>query len=301
MYRKSIFLILVFSVIPTVFTTAVTVSDLKQSIIKLHPLQMDLDEPKFGEWRYHHDDPEQRFDHYLETRPTIKTSQRHTIYLSNIGDFNEEQDRIFSQVKEYMNAFFQMKIKVLKNIKVEELPKHAKRINSYTGNEQLNSIFILNNTLRKRLPSDASALLCLSAKDLWPGNDWNFVFGQASIQNRVGVWSIFRFGDPELGNEEFTQCFRRTIKTALHETCHMFSLRHCVIFSCLMGGSNSLEESDERPIHLCSECNAKLCYATQADPIERYLALLGLCKTLNWENEITYYSNAASLLKGDRN
>ncbi len=48
-------------------------------------------------------------------------------------------------------------------------------------------------------------MLALTTSDLWPGEGWNFVFGQASLSERVGVWSLHRLGNPQI---EFTTCLR---------------------------------------------------------------------------------------------
>jgi len=44
---------------------------------------------------------------------------------------------------------------------------------------------------------------------------------------------------------------RRSCKVLAHEMAHMFGIEHCIYFHCLMNGSNHLEESDARPMHLC--------------------------------------------------
>ena len=38
----------------------------------------------------------------------------------------------------------------------------------------------------------------------------------------------------------------------------MFGISHCVHFHCRMNGSDSLEESDRSPMHLCPVCLRKL-------------------------------------------
>ena len=68
------------------------------------------------------------------------------------------------------------------------------------------------------------AYLALTASDLWPGQGWNFVFGEASLRQRIGVWSIYRNGDPET---DFQLCLRRTLSTASHETGHILGMAHC--------------------------------------------------------------------------
>ena len=58
-----------------------------------------------------------------------------------------------------------------------------------------------------RRPEDAVAVLGLTTSDLWPGEGWNFVFGQASLRDRIGVWSLYRFGDPERSDADYTSFF----------------------------------------------------------------------------------------------
>ncbi len=91
-------------------------------------------------------------------------------------------------------------------------------------------------------------MIALTTSDLWPGKGWNFVFGQARLRERVGVWSLYRNGDPDESEGAFRLCLLRTIKTATHETGHMFSLRHCTKYECNMCESNNSEESDRSPM-----------------------------------------------------
>ena len=90
--------------------------------------------------------------------------------------------------------------------------------------EQILTTYVLDNVLLPDLPDDAAAMIAFTASDLWPGEGWNFVYGQASTSDRVGVWSINRNGDPDAGEAEFRLCLLRAMKTATHETGHMFSL-----------------------------------------------------------------------------
>ena len=60
------------------------------------------------------------------------------------------------------------------------------RRNPWTGQTQLLTGDILN-ALEARLPKDGFALLGITMTDLYPDPSWNFVLGQASTRNRVGV------------------------------------------------------------------------------------------------------------------
>ena len=55
-------------------------------------------------------------------------------------------------------------------------------------------------------------MISFTSTDLWPGEDWNFVFGQASFEKPVGVWSLHRLGDPAAGGST-----RKPIMTAYRQ------------------------------------------------------------------------------------
>ena len=118
----------------------------------------------------------------------------------------------------------------------------------------------------------------------------------ASLRERVGVWSIFRNGDPDAGDAAYRLCLLRTLKTAAHETGHMLSMRHCTAYECNMCGSNHRGESDRRPIACCPECVAKICWACDADPIARYRRLAAWCRAQGLADEARVYTRFADAL-----
>jgi len=130
---------------------------------------------------------------------------------------------------------------------------------------------------------DAAALIAFTIDDLYPDETMNYVFGQASLENRVGVWSLSRLDD----NTNEHGFLLRTLKIAAHETGHMFSMRHCIKYECLMSGTNHLGETDRRPIDACPECTAKICWLSDADQAARYDKLAAFCRKngLNKEAE----------------
>ena len=128
------------------------------------------------------------------------------------------------------------------------IPAAARREHPTWHVKQILSTYVLDEVLRPRLPADACAYIALTTSDLWPGEGWNFVFGQASLSERVGVWSIARNGDPHGGDAAFRLCLLRTLKTASHETGHMFSMQHCTLYECNMCGSNHQRGSGPPPL-----------------------------------------------------
>jgi archaemetzincin len=70
-----------------------------------------------------------------------------------------------------------------------------------------------------------------------------------------------------------------------HEMAHMFSIRHCVYFRCLMNGSNHLSESDARPLNLCLVGLRELYESVGFDVLERYRQLLEFSQDVGFEGE----------------
>ena len=158
---------------------------------------------------------------------------------------------------------------------------------------------MLDQVLRPRLPADASTYLALTTSDLWPGEGWNFVFGQASLNQRVGVWSIARNGDPHGDEHGLPLCLLRTLKTASHETGHMFSMPHCTLYECNMCGSNHRQEADRRPLWLCPCCLAKLCHATGSRTREAIQGTRGIQQACGAEVRAGILREIAGRFAGD--
>ena len=63
-----------------------------------------------------------------------------------------------------------------------------------------------------------------------------------------------------------------------HEICHMFGIKHCVYYECLMNGSNHDEEAANKPMNLCPVCLRKLQSNIGFDVLRRYECMLGYVK-----------------------
>jgi len=93
-------------------------------------------------------------------------------------------------------------------------------------------------------------------------------------------------GDPRLEPRVF---LRRTLKIALHETGHMFGIRHCTGFECGMNGANHQDEADRHPIWFCPEDEMKIWWGFGADPAERYRQLAEFSETHRLEHEAAFW------------
>ena len=275
---------------------AQTTRSINRTIIKLRKLDVKLEKPVAGQWLASHREPGQIYTQYFKSRPNVLTRQRSVLYTQPIGKLTDAEKKIVEATNEYLSVYFGCPVKPLPSIDLSEIPESARRTIA-PGHEQLLTSYILQEVLVPKVPDDAFAILALTNRDLWPGEGWNFVFGYASLRDRVGVWSLHRFGDPAKNEEAFKKCLFRTIKLATHETGHMFSIQHCTNARCNMQGSNSLAESDTQPLHLCSQCQAKILFATKNSPKTRFAELKNLCEKHGFAAEAEHYRKALELLK----
>ncbi len=266
-------------------------------IFKLAPLQQKLGAPKPGDWLSIHPEDGQTFEAYLACDPVLPRGGRSVLYVQPLGDFTPDQSRIIDLTKEFLGLYFNLQVKSLTSLPLTKIPLKARRILSGSRHPQLLTRYILKHVLKPRLPRDGAALIALTAADLWPGEGWNFVFGEASLSGRVGVWSINRYGEPSRGGAAFRLCLLRAIATATHETGHMFSMLHCTRYECNMNGSESLEESDRQPLALCPECLAKICWATRTQPLEHLKRLAEFCRINGLKKEEAGYRRSIQVLE----
>jgi archaemetzincin len=259
----------------------------------LRPLAEPLPPPRPGDWMAEHDEPGQTFAEYLDAHPVRKSDKLHTIYLCLVGDFSAAQRRLLAFTQDYLAVFFDCPVKVQRQIALASIPARARRTHPAWGDRQVLTGYILHEVLEPERPADALAYLALTASDLWPGKGWNFVFGEANLRRRTGVWSIYRNGDP---GEDFPRCLRRTLGTASHELCHVLTMRHCTACRCLMNGSNHQAERDARPLYLCPVCLRKLCWNLRAEPVPYLAELKAFCQAHGLGPERVWYERATAAL-----
>ncbi|CAF5195329.1 unnamed protein product [Rotaria magnacalcarata] len=164
---------------------------------------------------------------------------------------------------------------------------------------------------RRERKNDRRELFCIGVTmaDIYPEASWNFVYGLASIDDGIGIYSFARldpaFPDIEAAgpctDEERTLIFRRAIGVFVHEVIHLFGFEHCIYYSCLMNGAESEEEIDRQPLYLCPVCLRKMYSAMGKEKqhfnvIEMYTKMLDGCKRLNLKDELQWYKNRLNIL-----
>ncbi|KAL2078085.1 hypothetical protein ACEWY4_025770 [Coilia grayii] len=256
-----------------------------------------------SDWIPAHPEESQDFQSFF-SNPYRKTPSKghNTIYIQTIGSFGEagvHTDLYVEWLRQYCEAFYYgLLVKTLPPVTVQSTGCTF-RVNSNTHNLQLYAGDLLN-FLQKKKPRDAFCIVGITMIDLYPKESWNFVFGQASLTEGMGVFSFARYDDnfynhnyagrlrrgskPKPGDYSvFSNYYippvtgtllRRSCKVVSHEIGHIFGLKHCQWLSCVMQGSNHLEESDRRPLTLCPVCLRKLQSSVGFSIASRYKALL---------------------------
>jgi len=224
-----------------------------------------------GDWLGSHPENGETFEEYVQSGPTLPTGDRNKIYVQPLGDFTDDEMKVVRLTADYLRAFYNLPVVLREAEHVKDIPSDMQRIR-YPGVLQIRTSYFFN-LLPSMLPDDAAALICFTNYDLYPEDTWNYVFGQASLENRVGVWSLWRLQRDGMKKTTADKFLDRTLKIATHETGHMFSMRHCKKYECLMSGTNSLDETDRRPLDTCPECTMKIAWAMPYQPADRYKKL----------------------------
>jgi archaemetzincin len=273
--------------------------------LRLSTLGVPKRPPRAGDWLAAHPEPGQTFNDYIAANPPRRTATRKTIYLCLVGDFSSAQEQVLEITRAYMAVFFDSPVQVLKRIPLDDIPGKAQRRHPADGHLQLLTHHFLYERLKQDCPGDALAYVAFTATDLWTrdsdGRDWNFVFGQADLANRLGVWSLARFGDPAASPEARRRCLKLTMGTATHETGHILGLHHCVFHECNLNGSNHLEEASTTPTPLCPMCLRKLCWNLQLDPVVYLQRLADFCAKHEMTDDEKLYRRAVEILQSHRN
>lgn len=213
-----------------------------------------LAKPRRGDWLAEHREPGQTFADYAGIYPRTPRPGVRPLALTWVGPTPENWQAEAAAVERFLKILFQAPLTVL-----PPRPSAGFPARTNANRRQLLATAILKD-LEPSLPPDAACLLALTAEDLYPVESWNYVFGLASIDGRVGVHSVARLYSPDE-----RQRLRRVLTVAGHEAAHAFGLRHCIHRRCLMNGFNSLDELDRGTLALCPICLRKLAWGSGVD------------------------------------
>lgn len=284
---------------PAISAEAARAARIKALLEPLRTLHEKPPLPGPYDWLAMHKEPGQSFDQYLRAGPIVPDGTRKYLYVQPLGEFTGAQREIVAKTAEFLGLAYGLEVRIRPDKPLGDIPPLYRRTLS-DGTEQVITTYLLEILLKRDLPDDAVAMIAFTARDLWPGARWHFVFGQATLQDRVGVWSLARLGDPDLGPDEYRQTLLRTLKIAVHETGHMFTIRHCTAHRCVMAGNNGLDELDRTPLRFCPECHAKVVWATGVEPAQQFDRGRAYCLREGLVPEADFFDRSLRLLTASR-
>jgi len=268
------------------------IKELREAMKKVVPFFTTMGKSGTDDWLASHNEPGQTFEEYLDSDPTRPKQERQKLYVLPLGKFTVQQQKAIDITAGYLEVFYDLPVVEMPARPFTATWPHIRQ-NRFTKTRQIKTGYILNDVLKPLLPVDGSALIAFTAEDLFPNESMNYVFGQASFDDRVGVWSLARLDD----NASYDKFLLRTLKIAAHETGHMFSMRHCTKYECVMSGTNHLGETDRRPIDACPECMAKICWLSDITAVERYRKLAQFTKRSGLTAEAVEFERKAKAVE----
>jgi archaemetzincin len=244
----------------------------------------------------------QTYAEFVAERPPRPQPGLRTIAILPIGEYPRgfvvEYDAVRlvrspepTLIARFLEAWFGLPTRMLPAMSDEVLERLPAR--ELEGRRQLDAAEVLE-WLRGRRPADAACVLALTLEDLY-ADDAAWVFGYASIVERVGVHSMLRydpgFADVMTRGPEFEHVIlTRALRVLAHEVAHMFGLRHCFHFECLMNPTAGVEDLDRLPLHLCPVCLRKLWTVTGISIVARWEQLVTLCDELALHAEREWFA-----------
>ncbi len=279
----------------------VGLSEVQRAAFEADPTLFErIRKPEPGDWLAAHAEPGQTVEEYRKVLAQVKPRPaQKSLAILPLGTFGDKAPDL-ETLRSYCAAFFAMETRVLPGVVLDKVPAKS-RVNRNTQNRQLLTTDILK-WLPGMKPADCYALIAVTMEDLYPDEAWNFVFGQAMLQGGVGVFSFARY-DPAFYGEAAAEgdgelMLRRSGKVLTHEMGHMFGMRHCVFYECLMNGSNHLGETDSRPMHLCPVCLRKLQLAAGFGVLSRDMGLLKFYEKESFKAEADWMRRRVMKLAG---
>jgi archaemetzincin len=152
------------------------------------------------------------------------------------------------------------------NLNVEILKKRIKlrRIHLDKVRRQYRAPKILKILVKKAKKKELFRILGILDRDIYSKN-YDFIFGLATRGSSAAIISITRLRESYYNEsqniyrkiESKEKLNERVLKEAKHEIGHTFGLKHCNNM-CIMNKSNSLKDTDKKPVEFCESCLTKI-------------------------------------------
>lgn len=158
----------------------------------------------------------------------------------------------------------------------------------------------LSQTRHKRNQRQELVCVAVTMADIYLDEIEDWVYGLARSLDAFAVYSFARLDalypassqillSSALTDEHRVIMIRRCVKILLHELNHLFGLKHCIYYTCLMNGANNEAEMDRQPLYLCPVCLRKLYSTFQFSIRDLYENFANICGKYRLEEERMWY------------
>ncbi len=192
---------------------------------------------------------------------------RTTIYLAPIGFLGEQQLEQARVTGEFLSRFFDLPVKVLPPAPIK-WP---------TPSEAVDCLSALQR------PADAAALLGITSVELGDTMQ-RAVDTQGDVQRQSTLISIAADSNP--------QALRRRLKLAVAAVAEAFGMADFAAYHCGLNPVHSLADLDDKPLPFCPECEQKVWWLSDVEPLERYKRLVEFAHQHHLEQERRHWQRS---------
>jgi len=170
----------------------------------------------------------------------------HNITLISYGYFEES---FLNKIAEAVHYEFLLSVNIKEgHLDITEFFDPVRR--QYNGNRLLKEV-------DTHFAADFSKTIGLFNVDLFIPI-LTYIFGQAFLNGRTGIASLYRFSNERYGMESDDRfILERFKKEIIHELGHTFGLIHCHVPTCVMRSSTYVEDIDQKSTNLCIKCRSE--------------------------------------------
>lgn len=242
---------------------------------------------------------DQSFTQYINSNPNKIDSIRKVIYLLPFGNMNPDIEKSLQNEKEYLEAFFQLEVKILDRMSYESIKnlpsietrlvprsdfEYYSEMKGGTPNltEQIQANSFINEVLKKNKPKNAIVVLGITEHDIY-NPKYNYLFGISDLKEGVGLVSTFRLIDYELQTK---YNIRKVISKQIINT---FSIPNVKDYKCVANYHNTISDLYIGEFALSPRALEKLKYAIGFDYTKRFNDLVQFWTKENNVKEVKYY------------
>jgi archaemetzincin len=84
-----------------------------------------------------------------------------------------------------------------------------------------------------------------------------------------------------------------------HEIGHLFGMKHCVFYNCVLNGCNNFEEFDSKPLYMCPVCIRKLQSNIEFNFVDHYEGVAKACEEIGGDTGLysKFFAKAANNIR----